>query len=55
MTLLPGVYHEFSPISEECIIGEAQRPMMTSMITFLSTRGVDVIPASKRMSRRSCG
>ncbi len=22
ITLLPGVYHEFSPLSEECIIGE---------------------------------
>jgi D-lyxose ketol-isomerase len=22
VTLVPGVYHEFSPISEECIIGE---------------------------------
>ncbi len=56
MTLVPGVYHEFYPVSAECIIGEvstANDDLHDNFFVDLARRTLS--RASRRTSRESCG
>ena len=54
MTLVPGVYHEFYPLSDECIIGEVSTANDDLHDNFFVIPTLGAIQASRKTNRRFC-
>jgi D-lyxose ketol-isomerase len=51
ITLMPGVYHEFCPLSEECIIGEISTANDDLHDNFFVNPDIGRFPALRKMNR----